>query len=48
MFSLTGTDPIQYQRTDQGIRLRARGPKNGDTQPDITVGSGLDTQVEGP
>jgi hypothetical protein len=48
MFSATGTEPIRYQRTDQGIRLRARGPKLGDTQLDITEGSGPDTQVEGP
>jgi hypothetical protein len=48
MFSAADTDPIQYQRTDLGILLRARGPKLGDTQPDITEGSGPDTQVEGP
>jgi len=48
MFSATGTEPIRYQRTDQGIRLRARGPTLGDTQLDITEGSGPDTQVEGP
>jgi hypothetical protein len=48
MFSTTGTEPIEYQRTDQGILLRARGPQLGDTQLDITEGTGPDAAVEGP
>jgi hypothetical protein len=48
MFSAAGTEPIQYQRTDLGIRLRARGPKIGDRQFDITEGTGPDAPVEGP
>jgi len=48
MFSATGTEPIRYQRTDQGILLRARGPKLSDTPLDITEGTGPDAGAEGP
>jgi len=48
VFSATGTEPIQYQRTDLGILLRAPGPKLSDTPLDITEGTGSDTPVEGP
>jgi hypothetical protein len=48
MFSATGTEPIRYQRTDQGILLRARGPKLSDTPLDITEGTAPDAGAEGP